>query len=463
MRRSSRRRALRSTRCNTLLVSRLHGDGDDGASRLEALVRRHAQLRTSAHGGQVADGPPRAAAIRVRSRGHPPPATLRALSVEANGTLIDERREQAILAAARDLNLSTTPVLTYVVNGIRAGERTIPYSLVTALELTTLLPEFVSNDSGLPPIVLNEWAARDLAVKTGDRVTLDYYVWEEPGRLNTKSSSFELVAVLSDDEPGRRPRFCAAISGHHRHQEPARLGSAVSDRPPAHPRRRRAVLEQYRTTPKAFVPESFGRAFWGSRYGETTSIRIAPGPGIENFETQLRSRIDPMALGIAVRDVRGEGLAASRGATNFGEYFTYFSFFLVVSALMLTALFFKLGVEQRVREVGLLRAVGFSTAAVRRLFAAEGLLLAVVGSAIGVARRTRLRAAADDWTADVVGRCRGHDRTDAARLADLARRWRRRRRPGGTRLHLVDAPRALRGLRASVARWRSWRAEAIRN
>ena len=58
-----------------------------------------------------------------------------------------------------------------------------------------------------------------------------------------------------------------------------------------------------------------------------------------------------------------EGLDASGGATDFGEYFTYFSFFLVVSALMLAALFFKLGVEQRAREVGLLRAVGFSTPA----------------------------------------------------------------------------------------------------
>jgi hypothetical protein len=62
----------------------------------------------------------------------------------------------------------------------------------------------------------------------------------------------------------------------------------------------------------------------------------------------------------------------------------YFSFFLVVSALVLAALFFRLGVEQRSREVGLLRAVGFGPADVRRLFLTEGLLLAVVGSAIGV-------------------------------------------------------------------------------
>ena len=78
-------------------------------------------------------------------------------------------------------------------------------------------------------------------------------------------------------------------------------------------------------------------------------------------------------MGLAVRDVRTEGLAASRGATDFGAYFVYFSVFLVVSALLLAALFFKLGIEQRAREVGLLRAVGFGAPAVLRLFMGEGL------------------------------------------------------------------------------------------
>jgi hypothetical protein len=61
-------------------------------------------------------------------------------------------------------------------------------------------------------------------------------------------------------------------------------------------------------------------------------------------------------------------------------YFVYFSFFLVVSALLLVSLFFKLGIEQRVREVGLLRAVGFGPVAVRRVFTAEGLVLALAAA-----------------------------------------------------------------------------------
>ena len=66
--------------------------------------------------------------------------------------------------------------------------------------------------------------------------------------------------------------------------------------------------------------------------------------------------------------MRAQGLEASRGATNFGEYFLYFSFFLVISALLLTALFFKLGVEQRLREIGICRRLVFQHPGFGRCF-----------------------------------------------------------------------------------------------
>jgi ABC-type lipoprotein release transport system permease subunit len=89
-------------------------------------------------------------------------------------------------------------------------------------------------------------------------------------------------------------------------------------------------------------------------------------------------------MGFAIQDVRTQSLQASRGATNFGEYFVYFSFFLVISALLLASLFFKLSVEQRVREVGLLRSVGFRQPDVRKIFIGEGLLLSIAGAILGV-------------------------------------------------------------------------------
>ena len=106
---------------------------------------------------------------------------------------------------------------------------------------------------------------------------------------------------------------------------------------------------------------------------------------MERYGTALRAELDPLAWGFPVYDVRAQSLAASAGATDFGEYFTYFSTFLVVSALMLAGLFFKLGVEQRLQEIGLLQALGLDPAAIRRLFVAEGIMLSVARRALGVA------------------------------------------------------------------------------
>ena len=86
-----------------------------------------------------------------------------------------------------------------------------------------------------------------------------------------------------------------------------------------------------------------------------------------------------------VLPVRRLALDASAGATNFGEYFTYFSFFIVISALLLTVLFFRLGIEQRLRQIGILRASGYTTAHLRWMFLAEAAVLAVAGSLVGIA------------------------------------------------------------------------------
>src|SRR5207244_7775651 len=87
--------------------------------------------------------------------------------------------------------------------------------------------------------------------------------------------------------------------------------------------------DKYRTTPKAFGPLEVGQSLWRSRYGDRTSVRIAPKgrealpPARDRYAAQLRDTVDPQALGLTARDVRVESLAASKGATDFGEYFTY--------------------------------------------------------------------------------------------------------------------------------------------
>ena len=58
---------------------------------------------------------------------------------------------------------------------------------------------------------------------------------------------------------------------------------------------------------------------------------------------------------------------------------------MITAALLLTALLFVFGVEQRSAEIGTLLAVGFPPSRVRRLFFGEAALLALLGTVVGTA------------------------------------------------------------------------------
>ena len=64
--------------------------------------------------------------------------------------------------------------------------------------------------------------------------------------------------------------------------------------------------------------------------------------------------------------------------------FLGFSIFLVVASLLLVGLFFRLAIEQRLAQLGVLRAMGYSLKAVRGLVLREGLLVAAVGGSLGI-------------------------------------------------------------------------------
>jgi ABC-type lipoprotein release transport system permease subunit len=298
------------------------------------------------------------------------------LSLETDTTLVPDALADRATAAARSLGLSTEPVLTYLANSIRANGREIPYSVVTALAAP---PAPAAEDS----ITLNQWAARDLNAKPGDAVSLDYYVWRSDGRLRTESAQFRLAQIV--------PIVGAAADRDYAPEYPGITeSSSLRDWDPPFPldlHRVRPADEQYwkeyRTTPKAFIAMARGQQLWGSRFGKLTSIRISPPSPA--FADALRAALDPAQMGLTVIPVKARSLTASQGATDFGEYFVYFSFFLMVSALLLTGLFFKLGIEQRTREIGILRALGFSIPRIRAGFLLEGAALAIAGSLLGLA------------------------------------------------------------------------------
>ena len=310
----------------------------------------------------------------------------------------------------------TTPLISRGLSRFVQEERIadIPYSTVTAIQSTETLGPLVGAD-GMPidvlgdrEIVLNSWAAADLHAVIGDQIQITFFEPETTHGISREhTEQFTLKAIVPLTEPvepysDRKPAVFTQRPTPANDPDWTPVVEGLTDRQsledwdapfPYDSRRIRDQDERYwdnhRTTPKAFISLATGRRIWGSeRFGQTTSYRIPSNAGVT--EDSLTNRIsdqfdrDGLRPGFQFLPVKRHGLQAARGTTSFGSLFFGFSLFIIVSAMMLIALLFRLGIELRARELGILRAVGWKTLSIGRWLAVEGLVVSLVGGFIGI-------------------------------------------------------------------------------
>lgn len=280
-------------------------------------------------------------------------------------------------------------------------------------------------DLGEREIVINDWLAGDLNAKVGDEIRVTYHVvgahvLAEDGRLPEEEVTFTVKGIVKlantvADDRGFTPEvegitdvrnfedwtnkpfpmkkvterdqlYWNIYREWHRDQFGLfkEVSKWVGVTLPL------TLPEKYRATPKAFVSLDVAQNLWRSRYGSLTSVRVSrlPGKSIEEskvaFADAVLQELSPRETNLVVRPVKYEGLQAASGTTDFSGLFLAFSFFLILSATILIGLLFRLGVERRGSNVGLLGAVGFSPAQIRRMFLTEGLLVVVLGGLLGI-------------------------------------------------------------------------------
>lgn len=291
------------------------------------------------------------------------------------------------------------PSFTYLANDMTCGDHSIPYSTVTAIDprVEPPLGPFLTSD-GQPlaeiaenEIVLNRWAADDLEAQPGDVISLTFFEPESThGEVVERTEKLRLAAIVELAGAARDPDFTPQLEG-------VTDVDSMSDWDPPFPfdaARIRSDDEKYwddyRTTPKAFVSLATGRRMWGSRFGDTTTIRIAPTSDAADDDDEVFTLADaihpdPAEFGLRFIPVKRIGLMAASGTTPFGLLFLGFSMFIIAAAGMLIALLFRLSVESRAAELGLLAAVGLRWRRTRLLLACEGLSIATLAALVGVA------------------------------------------------------------------------------
>lgn len=294
------------------------------------------------------------------------------------------------------------PLLTYLVNLIRAGDRATPYSMVTAAA-----PPYVPASLRDNEIVVNQWLADDLNVRPGDPLEISYFVVDSGSALVERTNRFRVHSVVP-------------LTGLHadRTLMPEFPGIARAERtqdwdtgfPRVHTIRDKdeAYWKEHRGTPKAFVSLAAGQRMWANRFGTLTAIRYPLPEGarandlVRIVSRNLLAGLTAAEVGLTVTPARLQALNAASQSQDFGGLFLGFSFFLIVAALILMGLLFQFGLEQRAAEIGTLLALGFPPRLVRRLFLGEGMALAGVGGLIGMLAglayaRAMLRGLATVW------------------------------------------------------------------
>lgn len=334
--------------------------------------------------------------------------------------LIEPVLSEAALSVASENDIPTLPTFTYLANTIstvdssQQNESTgnteqIPYSTILAVPLekgefaklvsrltTEIEQETVASKLNTPTpsdelseIYLNTWAADDLGVKVGDIINLTYYSVNAEEEYVTENAQFILKGIVPIEGIAADTNLIPKFPGIHDTADISEWEPPFTIDYSLIRSRDETYWDEYKATPKAYVSLDVGKRLWQNRFGDLTTIRMGAVPGqeiettISLFETEFLKKIEPEQIGFQFLSLKEEGLNASSGSTDFGMLFSSLSGFIIIAVALLVGMVFRIGVEQRAREVGILQAVGYTLPKIRRRFLLEGILITSIGSLLG--------------------------------------------------------------------------------
>lgn len=394
------------------IVSRYDVDGDGTLSYSEWLSTRKAGKNLPRY-AWVIEEHVKAGTRRTRTEEDLRDAIVRGypyLALESKQLLLSPQATAAALEAAADAKLRAAPTIVYLCRlDTKAGRVA---GVVAALDLDAPWP-------------FGPFGTKEVPAPTGRQVVLFARAWDKAKQKPTAPDEIALRFKPPEHRTYQNPlddtiepfSFAGYLPPRDVAADPFLTPEfpGITDRddvgawdlPFDDPDWKKNVSKEYgddywkefRGAPKAYVRLEEGKRMWGSsRFGELTSVRLALPDATEKspptsdqleqaadrYRAALLKRLDPVAAGFVFDDVRSAGLDASQGGTPFGLLFLGFSFFLILSSLLLVGLLYRLNLERRSRQVGLLSAEGFPRSIVRQLLLGEGTSLALLGAAAGL-------------------------------------------------------------------------------
>jgi len=314
-------------------------------------------------------------------------------SIESSQMLLSPNLAQKAGNLIQDMGLQSSQIMVYLANNIQEKNNAVPYSVIAGIDETLqkkLGVNLASTEKLGEKIWLLDWNESPLKPTVGETISLDYFLPEVVGKPIEKKDAFQFAGYIPADiklvDPEITPDFPGITD---------KL-SLDSWNPPfpydnklIKPRDEK-YWQDFRSVPKAFIDLNVAKNIWGSRFGKITSIRVYPADTgfysgfSSDFQARLLEFIDPTSVGFVFQDLRSRFQNSSQSGTDFSGLFVGFSFFLILSALILVVLLFRLHLERRASQVGTILALGATQKQVANLLLLEGLLVAGLGVLLGL-------------------------------------------------------------------------------
>jgi len=328
---------------------------------------------------------------------------------------------ETVKAVESKLGSGSQRIMAYLANAVYRVDPTgevdktteVPYSIVAGIESdgeldVAAFTSFSVDGAAKRPCWINSWLADQLKVKPSESVQLNYFEPETvDGREVEVNEQFIVAGIVPIEEPekpyrgdklAKYSRLPTVFNDPNLTPEVPGVTDQDSinnwDLPFKTDRKVRklddAFWNNHRLTPKVFLryEDASSLKLFGSRFGSTTSMRFT-SQNVKDV-AELRAQIENALLatkqqkGLVFQPFREQQLKSASGTTPFDMLFLSLSFFVIVAALLLVSLLFRLGVQQRTGQIGLLLAQGYSPQRVRSLLVREVAIVSLIGSVAGV-------------------------------------------------------------------------------
>lgn len=127
----------------------------------------------------------------------------------------------------------------------------------------------------------------------------------------------------------------------------------------------------------ASAQDAFGR---GTRI-DRIDIATRPDTNVDAVKADLETVL-PSGIRIVRPELRGEGMERSVASMHYG--LTIMSFLALIIGVFIIFNSFTISVNQRWKQLGVLRALGVEQGGIQRMFLAEGVVLGLIGSFLGI-------------------------------------------------------------------------------